>query len=703
MAAPKRTSTQINRSARDLTITVHQGPIEWSCLSGYHLHLTGSEAPNWLDLDHDPKAELVKANPLRRVYRLKIKDLQFYAKIYQPNSWLGRLKWFCQPSPSQNEFQNLQIARNRSVTAAKPVAFASGKLKHRPFAILLTESIGPCVSLEELIWQELAPKDKQRDKQIDDALDASAKLLALLHCGGIIHRDLHPGNILLVGTQLFDSQRISSQLDNPQPGNSHADSAQPKTIAYITDLQNAAIEQRGGHASADPHKAARIKNLAMLMSGMRYNVLQDKHLKFVSAYLRAMQPHRKISDADLKSYFQKVSSLTDLQDWRIWASRDRRCLRNSRYSKKISLPNNFSARVFCQIKHPPPDSAAAKLVFEPNHWRQALTDPLSLTEFPLQSYYETNGKTPGGGGKTDGGKTDGGESDGGETGGGNVQTRAGSVRLLKKGNHNTVITKPLKINNLSINVVVKHSIHRAGIKGFWQSVRRSRAMRQWQRAHALLNRDIPTAFPLAALEQRKWLLLRQSILLCEEIPDCQNLHQMISRNTLPKSRYQRTGLIIQMAQLLTRLRERNLRHRDCKSTNIVIRRLTDRSKSSEKSGFQLYLVDLDGLRPFLIPARLIRIIQKITPHFPGHEAFLRLAGSVLACKSPNITRTDLMRFFLAYYYSLCADQSHKQLSKKVLWRKLSAQLQKKYPGVTLGEDSETDNFSKKPNPSEEIN
>ena len=677
MAAPNRTSSRINRSARDLTITIRQGPIDWSCLSGYHLHLTGSEAPNWLDLDHDPHAQLIKSNPLRRVYRLLIKDLQFYAKIYQPNSWHGRLKWLCNPSPSQNEFQNLQVARNRSVAAAKPVAFASGKLKHRPFAILLTESIGPCVSLEELIWQELTPKDEQRDEQIDDALDAAAKLLALLHCGGIIHRDLHPGNILLVGPQLFDSQGISSQLDNPQSGNSQADSSQPKTTAYITDLQNATIEQRGGHASADPNKAARIKNFAMLLSGMRYNVLPNKQLKFVSAYLRAMQPHREISDADLKSYFRTVSSFTDLQDWRVWASRDRRCLRNNRYSKKISLPNNFSARVFCQIKHPPPDSAAAKQVFEPNHWRQALTDPLSLTEFPLQSYFDANGESP---------------NDGDEKVINNGKAQVGSVRLLKKGNHNTVIAKLLKINNLSINVVVKHSIHRAGIRGFWQSVRCSRAMRQWQRAHALLNRDIPTAFPLAALEQRKWLLLKQSILLCEEIPDCQNLHQMITQNTLPTSRYQRTELTIQLAQLLACLRQRNLRHRDCKTTNIVIRSLADPSKPAGNSDFQPYLVDLDGLRPFLIPARLIRIIQKFTPLFPGHEALLRLAGSALSCKSPNITRTDLMRFFLAYYYSLCTDQSHKQLSKKALWRKLSAELQKKYPDPKVLSDSGADNI-----------
>ncbi len=654
MAAPHRPSTRNTRSARDCTITVRQGPIEWSCLSGYHVHLTGSEAPNWLDLDNDPRAELVKANPLRRVYRLVIKDLQFYAKVYQPNSWLTRLKWSCQPALSQSEFRNLQLARNRSVAAAKPIAFASGKLKNRPFAILLTESIGQCVSLEELIWQELA----QPETQIDDALDATAKLVALLHCGGIIHTDLHPGNILLV---------------NPQ-----SDSELSKTTAFISDLQGATIEQRGGHASADPNKACRIKNLAMLLSGLRYNISPNKQLRFVSAYLRAMQPHRNISAADLQSYFHAVSSFADRQDWRIWASRNRRCLRNSRYARKIELPDNFSARVFCQIKHPPGDSVAAKLKFEPEHWREALANPLSLTEFPLQSYYDSNGDSSN-----------------------NGPAQAGAVRLLKKGNHNTVIAKELEINNLKINIVAKHSIHRSGIKGFWQSVRRSRALRQWQRAHALLIRGIPTAFPLAALEQRNALLLKQSILLCEEIPNCRNLHQMITQNTLPASRYERTGLIIQLGQLLASLRQSNLRHRDCKATNIVIRSFADPSKPTGNSDFQPYLVDLDGLRSYLVPARLIRMIQKFTPHFPGHEALLRLAGSVLSYKSSDITRTELMRCFLAYYYSLRTRQSHKHLSKKGLWRILSAELQKKYPDSGIGYDSEADNFAKNPNQSEE--
>ena len=576
--------------AGDSTLSLQVGALKWSCLSGYHTRLLGPDAPDWSCLDGDSRAVLVKANPLRRVYHVKFRDLDLYAKVYRPNSLGDHLKWRLMPFPSQMEFFHLQQARARAVPAAQPLAWAHGCPSRHPIAILLTASLGPTTTLMEV----LKKTPVLGKNQLELCITAAAGLIAKLHCAGIRHRDLHAGNILF---NITDSSQAPAAVS-----------------AFIADLQNVRIEQRSGHAWADPNRSWRIAGLAMLWVGLRIRLEKEMLDRFVRAYLQAVQPHHKWFEDELEEFFRRLNQLADRHERELLISRDRRSLRDSKYSKYIKLDSGWSARVYLQSKHTPFDSVACHQQFTSEQWQSALSEPLSLIR---------------------------------------------SGEILKKGGHNTVVAGNLRIGNKDLQVVAKHSRLREGFRGYGQSVRRSRALRQWAWAHALVNRRLPTAWPLAAIEHRPGLLLRESILLCERIPNSLSLRKMILQNALPKETAPRRALTQQLAELLAEIRRTGFRHRDCKANNILIQHCAEREPA-----YRAYLIDLDGLS-----------YRRAAVNGVGHEALIRLGASVVS--QPNLNRTDFARFFRCYIRYLDLPEVGNRKCRHKLWEKIAKAIQKR--------------------------
>ncbi|OQA00908.1 MAG: Lipopolysaccharide core heptose(I) kinase RfaP [Planctomycetes bacterium ADurb.Bin412] len=583
---PKDTARLPHSSTMHTTID----SLHWTCLSGYHTRLFLDQTINWQDLTNHPHARLIKENPLRRVFQITIDQLELYVKIYQPHSIRDWLKWPFRPCPSQTEFDNLQLALSRSLSVSKAIAWAYGYSQHKPIAILITESIGPSSSFEDLLWDDQLPPE-----HLDQALAAAASVIAKMHCAGILNHDLHAGNILLA----------------PDPSG-----PAPKFRAYMMDLQKIAIEQRSGHASADPWLPARQKNLAKLFAGLRLRTTPPQQEMFIRAYLRAIQPHRNWTEYEIKKYLTQAHTLADRHLRYIWAKHDRRSLRNSRYARKIQLSHSRFAYVFLQHRHPPAWSAAAQYRFTPQQWATTLADTDALLQ-------------PG--------------------------------EFLKQGHRNTVMAKELTVGPHAMTVVVKHSRLSPGFRGFIQSLYRSRATRQWYRAHMLISRDIPTAWPLAAIDREHHMLLKDSILLCEKIPNSCNLRQFILDGNLDKLPHRkRIELAEQTGSLLAQLQRQGLRHRDCKATNILIRPQPepDQPEPDQQPSFRLFLVDLDGLRtklPFEI--------------WPSHEAIIRLAVSTQ--NLPTLKRLDMVRTFNKYLQILDLPEAKDRRARHRLWQTLS--------------------------------
>jgi len=649
---------QIRESASVGLVAVWVGAVRWLVLSGFQGEMIGASAPEWNDLDQNENARLIKSNPQRRIYRLEYNQRVFYVKYYYVMNMRDKLKWSLRNSPGQTEFENLTYAQQQAVPAAKPLGWGLGYVNGRMAGMLITESLGEVVPLEDAIW---------RLNQVDPGslkikLAAAGKLVAQLHRAGIKHSDLHTGNILL-------------QAETP----SHK-SGREELQAYITDLQNISIKSptwifpRMTSGFAGAFRRWRIKNVASLLAGVQ--PLTDKHRRrgipdsiktdplyeFVRAYLRTLRELERWSSAELhgtipeemtedpaatggivraeQNYLRRLMAIIVRYQRRFYRSRDRRPLRNSRYFQKLKLPDNWSSYVYLQSRYPADFSVASRCRFTAEQWGQALAKPESLLQ---------------------------------------------SGKVIKEGGRNTVIFKTLRVGSTSLQVVIKHTRPYSGNtikdrlvavgRGLWEIMGRSRAVRQWFRANALISRPIPTAWPLAALERREGLRVKDSIFICEWIPDSANLAQIITQRKLTNDSKYRKALAEQLGKLLGMLRYQDFRHRDCKATNIVIQTPPSRASADKRlSGImadggryrcRAFPVDLDGLRPRLFHSR-----------FAGHEALIRLGESVLSYYK-HVTLADYARVFRSYIRYLELPETHNRAMRRKLWDKISKQVRKK--------------------------
>jgi tRNA A-37 threonylcarbamoyl transferase component Bud32 len=595
------------------TVSVKVRPYQWCCLSGYHAKLFGPDSPNWADLDQENRAQLVKENPLRRVYRVTLKDLEVYAKVYRKVGLANWWKWKFRPLPNQVEFRQLQIAHMRQVPVVKPLAWSRNIKSGNRQVILLTESLGETISLEEMLWSQ----DRVDPEELAVSLHSTALLLGRLHCAGILHGDLHPGNILFVRQITPVRDEDQEQEENQEEEESPATDSLFQ--AYITDLQNARFEQRGGHASAEPFHPARIANTGMVFAALRHTLSLEQLDQFLGTYLQTMQPNHHWIEEEVVRYRQQAHVQADEHDRRIWAQRDRRALRDSRYAKKLPTKRNWEIMVHLQLKRPLDFSPASRYQFNLEQWRSVLADPMILT-------------APG--------------------------------RFLKEGSRTTVVARTLTLGGTDLSVVAKHTKLRTGWRGVLESFCSSRALKQWKIANALITRGLPTPLPLAVLEQYRFILLKESIFLCEEITRGINLKVMVLKDLLPKSAGPRRDLIFCLARMLAKLRKRGFTHRDCKISNILVQHRPNQSPC-----YQVFLVDLDGLQ---LPNRILNHL-----HSKEHEALIRMASSAACLPDNGIQRTDYLRFFYEYLRSLDLPEANDRQWKKLLWRQMVPQVNQK--------------------------
>ncbi len=162
----------------------------------------------------------------------------------------------------------------------------------------------------------------------------------------------------------------------------------------------------------------------------------------------------------------------------------------------------------------------------------------------------------------------------------------------------------------------------------WKNLfRRSAALRSWFWGHALRDRGLPTPRPLLVLHRTNRLgLPTEGYLLVEKVESAQDLQQWV-RALAQRPAEQRTLLLREaidaVAQLIRRLHQRGLSHRDLKAANLL----------HGTAGF--CLIDLVGVRH---PWRMTDAIRM--------RDLMRLNASFAL--SSEIRRTDRLRFLRTY-------------------------------------------------------
>ncbi len=130
------------------------------------------------------------------------------------------------------------------------------------------------------------------------------------------------------------------------------------------------------------------------------------------------------------------------------------------------------------------------------------------------------------------------------------------------------------------DVVVKRYNHKNMIHSFRHTIKRSRARRGWLHGHRLGMFDIATPRPLAYIEERKGLFVRQSYLVNEYISG-QKLNDLLENGRIDEA--QRMTIMEQVAAVMDRMGKYRITHGDLKHSNIII---ADRP----------VLTDLDGMK-----------------------------------------------------------------------------------------------------------
>jgi len=204
-------------------------------------------------------------------------------------------------------------------------------------------------------------------------------------------------------------------------------------------------------------------------------------------------------------------------------------------------------------------------------------------------------------------------------------------KILKTEGRNCVAVKNLTIGDNQLKVVIKRHYPGVGLRRFFRSFRRGRALRNFDTTLKLLSCGIPTAASFAALHKKRNLLTEQSIYITEYFENSPDLYTFASEQ-LPKRQAEQFAikkqLCRQLATILATLHKNGLWHRDSKATNFIV------CKNS-RGKCKILLVDMDGIKPYFSP----RESRRFRP-------FWQLAASLFSVSAVN--RTDYFRTFTAY-------------------------------------------------------
>jgi Ser/Thr protein kinase RdoA (MazF antagonist) len=355
-----------------------------------------------------------------------------------------------------------------------------------------------------------------------------------------------------------------------------------------------------------------VRNLAQLNQWFRRHSSIGDRLRFLRRYLRWRNEYEQAFEhgrpLDL-SFGQLVPALVEAAKRhaeRLWAKRDRRARRSNRYFSRMAIRGGWRGMVFVRCKRPAEESRASHLTLDCDWWRAQLENPLRWFE-------------P-------------------ETG-----------RPCKQ-SHSALVTRAVLATDAErLPVIIKRPLARDWRRRLRQLFGPSRSMRGWRIGHALINRDIPAARPLAVLEKRIGPLILDSVLLTEGVPGAVDLEAHLRREYEARSPHgwwrHKRELGDRLVRRLRRLAERGFIHRDCKAQNVLV---------VAHPRLKLLWIDMDGLKHTRRPSAARQL-----------EALLRLHVSLLDV--PGLMRTDRARFLKAYFARFGSDPR----AWRGAWRRLS--------------------------------
>ncbi len=278
----------------------------------------------------------IKQNASRTVYRTKIQGRQAYLKHYHSHSLIHRLGRLVGLSDAKCE---MRYSRYLSTNAVAAVPVLAAKCDDG-VEWLVTEGVAPAERAHEWHARKLGGGAEGK-REIQRAIVALGQLIARMHEIGVIHRDLHTGNILI-----------------------RTDAADPRCV--LMDLHRMRRRRRLS-------RRARVANLAQIFHDRADWTTRTERLRFLKRYLQV---------SDVSGTLRGWALMVEEFAWRhrrgLYAQRDRRIASDNRYFARINLGDFWKGHVILASKRNLTDSKAALTTFKVSEWKSALAHPREL-------------------------------------------------------------------------------------------------------------------------------------------------------------------------------------------------------------------------------------------------------------------------------------------------------------------------------------
>ena len=248
------------------------------------------------------QAQIVKKAPHSTVYRVQLPRLDFHLKHYHSADVRSRARSMLRASKARAEADRTREAAMRGVPTLEPLA--AGEAVEGSF--LLTRTVPDAQTLTAFLETGLPACDALRHARIRQRLAVVlGRFLARMHDAGVIHADLHPGNLLL---------RLGPN-DEPE--------------LYLIDLYAVRLV-----APLDWPRSR--DNLIVLNRWFMLRSSRSDRLRCWRAYVqaRALPFGSRLNGLDARE-LERRTLASNLQFWR---AKDRRCLGGNRWFRHVRSP-----------------------------------------------------------------------------------------------------------------------------------------------------------------------------------------------------------------------------------------------------------------------------------------------------------------------------------------------------------------------------
>ncbi len=317
------------READPIACVARQGSL-WRIRTDWLERLLGRQAPDWFNLEDDPRARQVKAGYRRTTWRFQLGDgtstpprVVVFAKVFDLPTWVDRIKNRVLGASVDREWRASLRAEAIGVQVARCLALGSETAPPRRLA-LLTEGLEGAASLSDAWVREvLHGRGSERQRNEAVIIDSIATLVSSAHERGFTHGDHHPNNILLV------------RIQRP-----------PGVEAYYVDVHTARFASR-------PMSIRRTLNsLAQLDQYFHRVATRTQRLRFFKRYLHKRPSLRPSGDlaVEQRRLLARLARVTQRHAEHLARQWDRRLAGNDRYFKTLAVGDGWKVTVVLALE-----------------------------------------------------------------------------------------------------------------------------------------------------------------------------------------------------------------------------------------------------------------------------------------------------------------------------------------------------------------